>query len=114
MKKPSFCDTCMNFKTDHCNICISSTDPNDIPSEYKQETIEMVDHPKHYKNGKFECIDVMVEIFGIEATQHFCLLNAFKYNWRCKQKGNTMEDVKKANWYLEKYEELENMKNGKS
>ena len=25
-----------------------------------------VDHPSHYNQGKFECIDVMVEVFGVD------------------------------------------------
>ena len=30
-----------------------------------------VNHPAHYETGKFECIDVMVETQGVEATQDF-------------------------------------------
>lgn len=65
-----------------------------------------VKHPEHYKTGKFECIDVMVDVYGKEATKDFCLLNAFKYLWRCKNKGKEIEDIKKAKFYLEKYLEL--------
>lgn len=67
---------------------------------------EAVNHPAHYNQGKYECIDVMLETFGVEATQNFCLLNAFKYIWRTGEK-NGVEDIKKAKWYLEKYIELE-------
>lgn len=74
---------------------------------------ESVDHPSHYNQGKFECIDVMVETFGKEAAQDFCLLNAFKYVWRTGEK-NGVEDVKKARWYLDKYLELEGEKDGQS
>ena len=35
-----------------------------------------VNHPAHYETGKFECIDVMVETQGVEATQNFCVCNA--------------------------------------
>ena len=28
-----------------------------------------VNHPSHYETGKFECIDVMIETQGIEATK---------------------------------------------
>ena len=38
-----------------------------------------VNHPSHYETGKFECIDVMIETQGIEATKNFCVCNAFKY-----------------------------------
>ena len=69
-------------------------------------TAEAVDHPAHYCQGKYECIDVMVETFGKEATQDFCLLNAFKYVWRARSK-NGVEDIKKARFYLDKFLELE-------
>ena len=46
-----------------------------------------VDHPKHYANGQFECIDVMIDVFGYKALQNFCELNAFKYIWRAREKN---------------------------
>ena len=66
---------------------------------------DMVNSPRHYNQGKFECIDVMVETFGIEAVKNFCLLNAFKYIWRTGEK-NGREDIEKAVWYLNKFLEL--------
>lgn len=71
--------------------------------------IDMVNNPPHYTHGKYECIDVMVETFGKEAVQHFCLLNAFKYVWRSEYKNGT-QDIKKAMWYLDKWLELEGEK----
>jgi hypothetical protein len=64
-----------------------------------------VNHPKHYE-GKFECIDVMIDTQGVEAVKDFCLCNAFKYLYRHNKK-NGLEDIKKAIWYLNKYVELE-------
>jgi hypothetical protein len=46
-----------------------------------------VNHPAHYETGKFECIDVMVETQGVEATQNFCVCNALKYVYRHKKKN---------------------------
>ena len=66
---------------------------------------DAVNHPQHYCTGKYECIDVMLEIFGIEAVKTFCLLNAFKYNYRSGRK-NGLEDIQKAKWYIDKYIEL--------
>ena len=51
-----------------------------------------VNHPSHYETGKFECIDVMVETMGIEATMEFCVCNAFKYLYRHKRK-NGIQDL---------------------
>lgn len=60
-----------------------------------------VDHPEHYNQGQYECIDIMLDVFGAEAVRDFCKLNAFKYLWRESEK-NGDEDLKKAAWYLEK------------
>ena len=72
---------------------------------------EMVNHPSHYKNNKYECIDVMLDIFGKDKTAAFCELNAFKYLWRANNKGTDIQDKKKAEWYLNKYIELKENKN---
>lgn len=63
---------------------------------------DSVNSPQHYCTGKFECIDVMLETQGLEAVKNFCICNAFKYLYRHNGK-NGLEDVKKANWYLNKY-----------
>lgn len=64
-----------------------------------------VNHPRHYNQGGIECIDAMIAAFGLKATINFCKLNAFKYLWRSDHKNKT-EDLQKANWYLNKAEEL--------
>lgn len=57
-----------------------------------------------YYNDKVDCIDMMLQQFGVEKVKAFCLLNAFKYLWRCDKKhDNNIDDVKKAMWYLDKY-----------
>ena len=69
---------------------------------------EQVNHPSHYqKNGK-ECIDCMIDEFGIKAVIDFCMCNAYKYRWRAGLKeGNSKEqDLAKAQWYIKKAEEL--------
>lgn len=66
---------------------------------------EEINHPSRYAGSKYECIDIMLDVFGKEAVKHFCLLNAFKYIWRQEKKGGVY-DVKKAIWYLNKYIEL--------
>lgn len=63
---------------------------------------DMVNHPEHYTNGSIECIDAMVAAFGKEMVSQYCMCNAFKYLWRYKYKGKSIEDRKKAVWYIEK------------
>lgn len=74
----------------------------------KKIDYEHVDHPKHYNSFSKEVIDMMVDIWGIEKTITFCEINAFKYKMRLGEKpGQPIEqDLKKANWYLNKAKEL--------
>ena len=72
---------------------------------------DKVNHPSHYKTGKYECIDVMIEVFGIEKVKAFCELNSFKYLWRSGHKGAEKEDIEKAACYLDYFKKLEMMKN---
>ena len=56
-----------------------------------------VNHPKHYTAhpSGVECIEV---------TEHmnFCVGNAIKYLWRAGLKGEQIEDLRKARWYIDR------------
>ena len=59
---------------------------------------ETVDHPAHYQSKTgLEAIDI-IEAFEL----NFNLGNAVKYILRCGKKGNAIEDLKKAMWYLQR------------
>ncbi len=73
--------------------------PNNQAKPQEEPKQEEINHPTRYAGGKYECIDVMLDVFGKEAVKHFCLLNAFKYIWRQEHKGG-VEDIKKAVFYL--------------
>jgi hypothetical protein len=66
---------------------------NGIPLEdYEADT---VNHPAHYKVGGIETIDF------IEAKKlGYNLGNVVKYITRADHKGNKLEDLRKAQWYL--------------
>lgn len=62
-----------------------------------------VNRPSHYcKPGQLECIEKMEVAFGTIAVKYFCLLNAFKYVERCRDKGDFKQDIEKAIWYLKR------------
>lgn len=68
--------------------------------------VDMVNHPKHYANScSIECIDAMQATFGTKDLAKYCVINAYKYLWRYKNK-NGKEDLNKAEWYLNKFDEL--------
>ena len=72
----------------------------------KDEQIEKVNHPEHYKQeGRKECIDEMIDCFGVRDVIIFCFLNAYKYLYRYPKK-NGQEDIDKAVWYIQKAREL--------
>ena len=65
-----------------------------------------VNHPAHYnKPGRKECIEEMIDLFGVEEVKIFCKLNAYKYQYRHDLKGG-IEDLAKMTWYKNKFEAL--------
>jgi hypothetical protein len=54
-----------------------------------------VDHPPHYNAGKIEVI-AAIEDWGLG----FNLGNVVKYCARAQHKGNELEDLQKAAWYI--------------
>ena len=56
-----------------------------------------LNHPKHYTEhpSGVECIEI---------TEHmnFCVGNAIKYLWRAGLKGEQIEDLRKARWYIDR------------
>ena len=60
---------------------------------------DMVNHPPHYNKYGVECIDALRAATG-EGFEYYLQGNVMKYLWRYRYK-NGIEDLKKANWYLE-------------
>jgi hypothetical protein len=60
---------------------------------------DAVDHPAHYggADNPYEAIKV-IEAWGLG----FNLGNTVKYIARAEHKGATVEDLKKARWYLDR------------
>ena len=59
-----------------------------------------VNKPSHYNAGNVEAIDAIKSALG-DAFLDYCRGNVLKYVWRCRHKGNTLEDLRKAEKYLE-------------
>jgi len=56
-----------------------------------------VNHPDHYQSDNIEAIDI-IEAFEL----NFHLGNVIKYIARADKKGNSIEDLEKAKWYLQR------------
>lgn len=77
----------------------SVKDLYDVTTDKKPDRISnVIDHPSHYNRGKIEVID-FIEDQGLS----FHLGNVIKYVTRAGSKGDKLEDLKKARWYLDRY-----------
>lgn len=68
--------------------------------EQPSASADMVNHPPHYTGhpSGVECIEVSEHL-------PFCLGNAFKYLFRRDAKGNPLENIEKAIWYVNRHNE---------
>lgn len=60
-----------------------------------------VNHPKHYTDGKIECIDYIRDKLTDEEFRGYIKGNILKYITRERLK-NKDEDLQNAKWYLDK------------
>ena len=72
----------------------------DIEEEKKSE--DMVNHPSHYTHGGVECIDAITSAISSyeDSVDSWLVGQVIKYLWRAPLKGKYEEDIKKAQFYL--------------
>ena len=58
---------------------------------------DLINHPPHYTHGKIEPIDVIADW-----KLGFCDGSALKYIARWRHKGDGLNDLKKARWYIDR------------
>jgi hypothetical protein len=68
----------------------------------QKEKADMVNHPTHYKVGGIETIDYMKAKSTPEEFKGHLRLTAIKYLSRTGYKDDALQDLKKAQWYLNK------------
>ncbi|HZK01029.1 MAG TPA: DUF3310 domain-containing protein [Tissierellaceae bacterium] len=69
--------------------------------------LDNVNHPSHYTFGQYEVLDV-IEDWDLP----FHLANVIKYIARAKHKGNEIQDLLKAQFYLNRYVDIKKTKEG--
>ena len=69
--------------------------------------LDNVNHPSHYTFGQYEVLDV-IEDWDLP----FHLANVVKYIARAKHKGNEIQDLLKAQFYLNRYVDIKKTKEG--
>lgn len=77
--------------------CNQASLPQESLKPLPEAKVDPVNHPPHYNNhpSGVECVQI---------TEHmnFCIGNAIKYLWRADEKGNAVEDLEKAAWYVQR------------
>ena len=61
---------------------------------------DSVESPSHYNNGKVECIDYLKDNMPFDSYLGYLEGNTKKYLHRWRYKKKPIEDLKKAQWYL--------------
>lgn len=95
---PKYCPTCIPKYSKAPKKKFKETLQKELDAIQKED---MVNHPPHYTRGKIEVID-----FIEDQQLPYHLGNVIKYVARAGHKGDKLEDLKKAQWYLARYIEL--------
>lgn len=111
------CSKCGNYLDDdlkcyECEICNGESNVEDSVTVTSDTTLKHLDfkgeydpvnQPPHYLlSGGIECIDYMRQILGLQGFIDYCHGNVIKYQHRYKYKGKPVQDMEKAQYYLNK------------
>ena len=68
-------------------------------------SFDPVTKPLHYNTGEIECIDYIKQVLGTAGFIAYCQGNMIKYQHRHKYKNKPVEDMDKADWYMQRMRE---------
>ena len=74
-------------------------------TELSIKFIDMVNSPPHYKQGKFETIEIIESLLSPEEFIGYLKGSFIKYISRAEHKGYLAEDLNKAEWFFNKYKQ---------
>ena len=70
------------------------------PEDYPPSA-DMVNSPPHYNQTGIECIDAISAATG-DGYKYYLQGNIMKYLWRFDYKDKPVQDLEKAEWYLDR------------
>ena len=87
----------------YCAKCDNLLDDKGICGECDMKSYDVVNKPFHYNHTDgIECIDYIKQVLGLDGFIAYCHGNFVKYQHRYRKKGKPVEDMEKAQWYLNK------------
>lgn len=88
----------MAAKRKEVDVTLANMIANTLEEQVVELKEDVINHPSHYTRGKIEVID-----FIEDQRLPYHLGNVIKYIARAGYKGDKLEDLKKARWYLDRY-----------
>lgn len=77
---------------------------NAIPEAAKED---LINKPNHYRTGKVECIDCIASVVSLYNGEFaFLAGQVVKYLYRANSKGTFTQDLKKAQYYMNRLVKL--------
>ena len=61
---------------------------------------DSINHPPHYNRGDIETIDIIKNSMSHSEFEGYLQGNVIKYISRYRYKGTALEDLQKAEWYI--------------
>ena len=110
------CDSCKktfnNLKDSNNHYCPALPYSSDQMKIQPRDNYDAI-NPSHYKDNGAKC-KCGLPIECIDVTKHLTFVrgNAIKYLWRADLKGDVIENLKKARWYIDC--EIRNLEREKS
>ena len=77
-------------------------DYDGLKAEVERLKDDPVNCPSHYNKHNIECVQAIEASMSDEEFQGYLKGNVIKYLWRYKYKGNPVQDLGKAQYYLKK------------
>lgn len=84
------------------NKYVLETEDNYVFEKPNELSDDPVNSPNHYKQGNRETIEVIKDYMTKDEFTGYLKGNIIKYVGRFRFKGKPLQDLKKANWYLNK------------
>ena len=76
--------------------------PQTVTMPPDAQAAEMVHDPPHYTSGEVETMDAIDAALGPLRFEGYCIGQCLKYLWRYRRKGRPLQDLQKAQWYLDR------------
>ena len=93
-----YCGTYIDWSEEKMGISNGKIEAGEFVAKMNHDNVK---HPSHYTAGKVECIEAIKESMTKEEYRGYLKGQVMKYIWRYQKKGKPLEDLQKAQQYLE-------------